>query len=107
LLALFFLPLVEPLQAMKFAYCPALVAVGVLMMTSVTKVDFGDLTEALPAFATIAMMVFTYNIANGITAGLLLYVVVKLLAGRRSEINSGSIVFALLSLIYFAFGLPH
>src|SRR5438128_1255026 len=64
--SLFFLPLIEPLQQLRFAYGPALVAVGMLMLGSVTKIDFADLTEVVPAFATIAMMVFTYNIANGL-----------------------------------------
>ena len=61
----------------------------------------------MPAFATIAMMVFTYNIANGLTAGLILYPVVKVLAGRWRDLNSGSIVFALVSAVYYVFGLPH
>ena len=51
---------------------PALIVVGLLMMASVARVDFDDLTELAPAFATIALMVFTYNIANGLTAGLVL-----------------------------------
>src|SRR5262249_32890714 len=61
-LALFFIPLVEPLQQLGYAYGPALIAVGVLMLGSVTKIDFDDLTEVVPAFTTIVMMVFTYNI---------------------------------------------
>jgi len=106
-LALFFIPLVEPLQQLRFAYGPALVAVGVLMLDSVRHIDFADLTELAPAFATIAMMVFTYNIANGLTAGLVLHPLMKLLTGRLREINAGSAVLALLCLVYYAFGLPH
>ncbi len=106
-LALFFIPLVEPLQQLRFAYGPALVAVGVLMLDSVRRIDFSDLTELAPAFATIAMMIFTYNIANGLTAGLVLHPLMKLLTGRRREINGGSAVLALLCLVYYAFGLPH
>jgi AGZA family xanthine/uracil permease-like MFS transporter len=105
--ALFFLPLVEPLQRLKFAYAPALIAVGVLMLGSVTKIDFDDLTELVPAFASIAMTVFTYNIANGLTAGLVLYPLIKLSSGRAREINAGSLVLAGLCLIYYVFGLPH
>ena len=106
-LALFFIPLVEPLQQLRFAYGPALIAVGVLMLDSVRRIDFADLTELAPAFATIVMMVFTYNIANGLTAGLVLHPLMKLLTGRAREINAGSAVLALLCLVYFAFGLPH
>jgi AGZA family xanthine/uracil permease-like MFS transporter len=105
--SLFFIPLLEPLQQLRFAYGPALIAVGVLMLESIRRIEFNDLTELVPAFATIVMMVFTYNIANGLTAGLVLYPVMKLLAGRAREINAGSIVLAILCLIYYIFGLPH
>jgi len=105
--ALFFLPLVAPLQHSRYAYGPALVAVGMLMVGSMRKIDFDDLTEALPAFACITLMVFTYNIANGLTAGLVLYPVAKIVAGRAREVNWGSVVLALLCLTYFLFGLPH
>jgi AGZA family xanthine/uracil permease-like MFS transporter len=106
-LALFFIPLVEPLQELRFAYGPALMAVGVLMLPAVTKIQFDDLTEAAPAVATIAMMVFTYNIGNGLTAGLVLYPLFKLTAGRWRELNGGAIVLGLLCLVYYLFGLPH
>jgi AGZA family xanthine/uracil permease-like MFS transporter len=105
--ALFFIPLVEPLQQLKYAYGPALMAVGVLMLPAVTKIDFGDLTEAVPALATIALMLFTYNIGNGLTAGLVFYPVFKLTAGRVRELNAGSVVLGLMGLVYFVFGLPH
>lgn len=107
LAALFFLPLLAPLQQARYAYGPALVAVGMLMVASMRKIDFDDLTEALPAFACVALMVFTYNIANGLTAGLVLYPIGKIAAGRARELNSGTIVMALLCLTYYVFGLPH
>jgi AGZA family xanthine/uracil permease-like MFS transporter len=106
-LSLFFIPVIEPLQTLKFAYAPALMAVGTLMIGSFAKIDFEDMTELIPCFATITMMVFTYNIANGLTAGLILYPLMKLLAGRWKEINSGSIALAALCLVYYLFGLPH
>ncbi len=77
-LSMFFIPLIEPLQMLRFAYAPALMAVGTLMVASFAKIDYEDATELIPAFATIAMMVFTYNIANGLTAGLILYPLMKL-----------------------------
>jgi AGZA family xanthine/uracil permease-like MFS transporter len=107
LATLFFIPLIEPLQHLRFAYGPALIAVGLLMMNSVTKIDFGDLTELIPAFATIVMMIFTYNIANGLTAGLVLWPLFKIVAGRGKELNAGSVVLGLLCLVYYVFGLPH
>ena len=106
-LSLFFIPLIEPLQQLRFAYGPALIAVGVLMIGSVRRIDFGDLTEWVPAFATMVMMVFTYNIANGLTAGLLLHPVLKVAAGRARELNAGMIVLAAMCAAYYLFGLPH
>jgi AGZA family xanthine/uracil permease-like MFS transporter len=105
--SLFFIPLVEPLQQLRYAYGPALIAVGVLMIGSIRKIDFEDMTELVPAFVTIAMMLFTYNIANGLTAGLLVYPIMKLAAGRYKELNAGAVVLALLCLVYYVFGLPH
>jgi AGZA family xanthine/uracil permease-like MFS transporter len=105
--ALFFIPLVQPLQTLTYAYGPPLVVVGVLMMGSVRRIDFDDATEAVPAFVTIGMIVFTYNIANGLTAGLIVHPVLKVLAGRSRELTAGGVVLALACLVYYAFGLPH
>lgn len=105
--SLFFIPLLEPLQQLRYAYGPALIAVGVLMMGSITKINFEDLTELVPAFATIVMMLFTYNIGNGLTAGLVVYPLIKLLSGRARELDAGSVVLGLLCGIYYVFGLPH
>ena len=105
--SLFFLPLVEPLQRLKYVYAPTLVLVGLLMTASLGKIDFEDITEGLPAFATVALMAFSYNIANGLTAGLLLYPVVKALAGRWRELHPGTLALAGLCAAYYLFGLPH
>ncbi|HLA77244.1 MAG TPA: NCS2 family permease [Vicinamibacteria bacterium] len=105
--SLFLIPLFAPLQTLTYAYAPALVAVGLLMLSSFREIDFEDLTELIPAFATIAMMVFTYNIANGLTAGLALYPLVKAAAGRWREVTPGAVVLALLCAAYYVFGLPH
>jgi AGZA family xanthine/uracil permease-like MFS transporter len=107
LASLFFVPLVEPLQRLRYAYAPALVAVGLLMLASVRRIEFEDLTELVPAFTTIAMMVFTYNIGNGLTAGLVLYPLVKLAAGRAREARPGAWALAALCATYYVFGLPH
>jgi len=105
--SLFFIPLIEPLQHLRYAYGPALIAVGVLMIGSVRQIDFEDFTELIPALVTIAMMLFTYNIANGLTAGLVVYPVLKLATGRWREVHTGSVVLGLLCLVYLLFGLPH
>lgn len=106
-LSMFFIPLIEPLQQLRFAYGPALIAVGVLMVGSVRRIDFDDLTEWAPAFVTIVMMLFTYNIANGLTAGFVVHPLLKIATGRARELNGGMIVLALLCTAYFLFGLPH
>lgn len=105
--SLFFIPLFEPMQSLRYAYAPPLMIVGMLMLPSVRKIDFDDFTELVPAFTTIVVMVFTYNIANGLTAGLLLYPLIKLLAGRAREVRAGAWVLAGLCAVYYAFGLPH
>ena len=105
--SLFFIPLVEPLQRLNYAYGPALIAVGILMLGSITKIDFTDLTEAVPACTTIAMMVFTYNIGNGLTAGLTLYPILKAATGKARDLNWGAVVLAGLCAVYYIFGLPH
>ena len=105
--SLFFIPLVQPLQQLSYAYGPALIVVGMTMLGSAARIDFDDLTESVPAFATLAMIVFTYNIANGITAGLILSPVLKLLSGRVRELRVGSVMLGLACLVYYVFGLPH
>lgn len=106
-LSLFFIPLFEPFQSLQYAYAPALLIVGMLMLRAATKIDFDDLTELVPAFTTVIVMVFTFNIANGLTAGLVLYPVMKVLAGRARELRAGMLVLAALCALYYAFGLPH
>jgi AGZA family xanthine/uracil permease-like MFS transporter len=106
-LALFFIPLFEPMQSLQYAYAPALLIVGMLMIGDAAHIDYDDLTELVPAFATVVMMVFTFNIANGLTAGLMLYPLMKLLAGRAREIKAGSVVLAALCALYYVAGLPH
>lgn len=106
-LSLFFIPLFEPMQTLRFAYAPALLIVGMLMLGAVAKIDFEDLTELVPAFTTVVVMVFTFNIANGLTAGLVLYPIMKVLAGRARELRAGTIVLAALCALYYLFGIPH
>ena len=85
LLALFFTPLVALIP--DVATAPALIIVGALMLESVRKIDLSDLTEAIPAFVTMVAMPFTYSIANGISFGLVLYPLMKLVTGRYKEVH--------------------
>jgi AGZA family xanthine/uracil permease-like MFS transporter len=103
----FFIPLVEPLQDLQFTYGPALIVVSVLMLGSVKKIEFDDLTESVPAFVMIVMLLFTHNIANPLTAGLVAYPVVKAATGRLKEFTWGAVVLGAVCLVYYMFGLPH
>ncbi len=100
-IALFFSPLVGLIP--DAATSPALIIVGALMMESVRHIDFTDLTESIPAFLTIALMPFTYSIANGISAGIIMYPLLKLIAGRGREVHWVIYVLAVLVLARFAF----
>lgn len=66
---------------------PALMAVGFLMMLTITRIDFRQVETALPAFVTILMVPLTYSIAHGIGYGLLTYVVIGVLRGRARELH--------------------
>lgn len=83
------------------ATAPALVIVGILMMESIKEIDFSDFTEALPAFFTVAIMPFSYSIANGIAAGIIFYPVMKLATGRRKEVHPIMYVLAALFILRF------
>lgn len=100
-LSLFFAPLFTMVPA--HAYGIALIVIGALMIQPVTRLDFDDFSELIPAFLTIALMIFTYNIGVGMTAGLLSYPLIKLCTGRVREVSSGMWVLALLSLTFFIF----
>ena len=69
----------------SFATAPALIVVGYLMLTSVTKIDFNDMTEAIPCFIAIIAMPFMYSISEGISMGVISYVVINLITGKAKE----------------------
>lgn len=84
LLCLWFSPLAKAVPA--FATAPALLYIGVQMLRSATEVDWSDVTEAAPAFMTIAFMPFTYSIADGIALGFISYAAIKLCCKRHKEV---------------------
>ncbi len=88
------------------ATAPALIIVGVLMMGAVTKINFDDFTEAMPAFFTIAMMPFTYSIANGIAFGIIFYCFTKAFTGKFKEVHPTLYLLAVLFVFRFTI-LPH
>ncbi len=85
LLSLFLAPVFMAIPA--FATTPALVIVGFLMLTSVAGIDFDDFTESIPAYITIIAMPFCYSISEGISFGVISYVLINLLTGHKDKIS--------------------
>jgi AGZA family xanthine/uracil permease-like MFS transporter len=84
LVALFFAPLF--LLIPSAATAPALIIVGLFMLTPVKDIDLSDFTESIPAFLTMIMMPLSYSIAEGLVFGILSYVVLKAFTGKMKEI---------------------
>ena len=99
LLSLWFAPLLTAIPA--HATGVAMVAIGILMLGPIASLETHDFTEWIPAFATIALMSFTYNIGVGMTAGLLLHPVLKLVTGRVREVKAPMWVLAGMSLAFY------
>lgn len=95
-LSLFIFPLISVIPGAATA--PALVMVGLFMMSPITEINFNDYTESIPAFLTIVMMPFAYSIAEGIAFGMMSYVILKLITGRHREISPLMFVLALIFL---------
>lgn len=83
------------------ATAPILIYVGVSMMSGMRNLDYNDICEYFPAFLCIAFTAFTFNIANGISAAFIAYVIMKVAAGRMMELNKGHYLLALLLAYYF------
>ncbi|EOR72623.1 xanthine/uracil permease [Thermobifida fusca TM51] len=84
------------------AATPVLVAVGFLMMTQITKVDFTDLGIGIPAFLAIVIMPYTYSIANGIGVAFIAYTIVRTAQGRWRDVHPLMLLISLVFLIHFA-----
>ncbi|ABX85426.1 NCS2 family permease [Yersinia pestis] len=96
---------ISPLAGMVPAYAAAgaLIYVGVLMTSSLARVKWDDLTEAVPAFVTAVMMPFSFSITEGIALGFISYCLMKLGTGRWREISPCVVVVALLFMLKIAF----
>lgn len=101
LVALFFTPIVNIIPSAATA--PALIIVGLFMMSPVTKIDFNDYTEAFPAFLTIVMMPFTWSIGEGLVFGILSYVLLKVSTGQVRKIGVTMWVLSALFIVRFFF----
>ena len=99
LLTTFLAPLVAVIP--YEAATPALIIVGFLMMSQIKNIDWQDYGIAIPAFLTIILMPFTYNISVGIGAGFVSHVLVRVVQGRAKEVHALLYVASALFLIYF------
>jgi len=84
------------------AATPALVVVGFLMMQQVRGIDWQDLEIAIPAFLTMVLMPFTYSITAGIGAGFVVFVLLKVVVGKASEVHPLMWGISAMFVLYFA-----
>ena len=96
ILAIFFSPLIKMISGgyagangalLHPVTAPALIVVGSMMLRSITKVDWDDYSESIPAFMVILMMPLTFSIATGIAMGFITYAALKLFSGKRKEVH--------------------
>ena len=102
LIAIFFSPIF--LLVPGAATAPALILVGLFMMSPVTEIDWSDVTEGLPAFLTMIIMPLTYSIADGIIWGILSFILLKLFTGKIKDITVMTYFIGALFILNFIFG---
>ena len=112
ILALFFSPLVQMVGSgykisdqvtLYPVIAPALIIVGAFMFKSITRIDWDDYTESIPAFLTIIMMPLSFSITEGISMGLISYVLLKLVTGKGKTVHWLIYTFALLFIARYIF----
>ena len=101
LLALFFSPLLMVITSHVTA--PALVIVGILMVSSLGNIEWKQFEIAVPAFLTIIAMPLTYSIATGIAMGFIFYPITMVLSGRRKEVHPIMYGMWIIFILYFVF----
>ena len=101
LLAIFFAPIFTAIPG--FATAPALIFVGFLMVSAIVKIDFEDLTEAVPAYLCMLAMPLMYSIAEGIAIGVISYVIINLICGKHKKITPLMYVLAVLFICKYIF----
>ena len=99
--SLFFTPVFIAVPGIATA--PAIIVVGTMMMHGANDIPWGQLDESLPAFLIIVLMPFTYSITNGITIGIIAWVILKVLTGKWREVSPVMACLALLLCLYYAF----
>jgi AGZA family xanthine/uracil permease-like MFS transporter len=98
-ICLFLAPLAQSIPA--FATAPALVFVATFFLKNLRDIEWDDVSEYAPAVLAAILMPLTFSISHGIALGFIAYVVIKALSGKANDLNAGSIVIGVLSLLYF------
>ncbi|AGX05074.1 hypothetical protein B14911_23072 [Bacillus sp. NRRL B-14911] len=101
MLSAFFIPVIKLIP--NSAIAPILIIIGGLMLQNIRNLDMKDMSESFPAFFIIAMIPFTYSIADGIAVGFILYPILKIAIGRAKEVSVALYVIAGLFLANFVF----
>lgn len=110
--AIFFYPLVDMISGgvtvatggiLHPVTAPALIVVGSMMMWGVTQIEWGDISESLPAFLTIILIPFTFSIAEGVACGFIVYPIVKLFGGRGREVSWLVYILAIIFILRYVF----
>ncbi|TAL06323.1 MAG: NCS2 family permease [Verrucomicrobia bacterium] len=103
LLAMFFSPLIAMVGSYPPITAPALVIVGAMMLQNVTKINWSDYTEMIPAFLTLIGIPLSYSIADGLALGFISYPLIKFFSGRGREAGWLTYVLAVVLVLYFVF----
>lgn len=108
LLAVFFSPFIEmvakyPVPGINPITAPALIIVGAMMMKSISKINWDDYSEAIPAFLIFAGIPFTFSIADGLTMGFIAYPLIKLLGGKSREAGWLTYLIGIMLVLYLVF----
>jgi len=101
LLALFIAPILSIFPG--YAYGPALIVVGMMMFSSIKDLKLDDMSELIPAFVIIILMSFSFNMGIGMTAGFIVYPLVKVISGKAKEVSGAIWVLAVVSVLFFVF----
>jgi AGZA family xanthine/uracil permease-like MFS transporter len=100
IVALFFAPIFTSIPSQ--ATSAVLIIVGVMMASSILKINFNDYTDSIPAFLTFTMMPLAYSVADGIMFGIISYTILKLIANRKDEVKLSLILLSIVFILKFA-----
>ena len=98
-IGLFFIPLIGIVPG--YATGPALVMVGMFMMKEVVNINFSKIDEAFPSFIIIVSIALSYSISTGLAFGFISFTLLKIVAGKMTDIKPAMWVIAILSIIFF------